>query len=571
MSTTPDPSPALTHRSVNSASASNGRPSESDHHPNPLEYDLSLPTAVSHLVQHLIQPLSPHYPHSTLLRLRDELRSRLIDLFQPTWEEHRPQLGSGFRSLICTKNLGLPSVLRDAAGPLEISESVWKRAIAATREREHKVEEWEAWCDPGQVVWRWGGWEWEDVGFEPFKVIRENFHIVWQAAATAHLSPPSTAPTAQTLLTPARASHAIPIRAPTVFAIPPTPAAPSSSDVSSHDLNDNSSPDLLPAFASLGLGPAPGGSSNRQPSGWSSSDAASSRATSISESEHSRSVSGLSVDSVDNAHDDHEDHDVPSKPPSRASHRGSESLSSVASSVSDSNSGHTQLLTPGSRPGSADPFGVPLLSLSAKGHDISRDRDARSRKITPPMLSLPRGRTPSPNTPDGQTITPNTENTITPSPSAPTPTVTPYDGGNVTVLGGGVKLGGSASRPASAHSGNRTPIDRSRSPSISLASRALSTALGPNSNGDGTAATISGGGQRKQRTRRRIMPTYLGHLGQPGVGGPIMGVFGQFAGKPTQSPPGGPPGFGAGYGHVGVGVAPPPIAGTRGVSMPRMG
>ncbi|WWD21133.1 hypothetical protein CI109_105614 [Kwoniella shandongensis] len=564
---TPDPSPALTHRSVNS---NNGRSSESGSGPT-LEYDLSLSTAVTHLVQHLIQPLSPHYPHSTLLKLRDSLRTKLVELFEPTWEEQHPQLGSGFRSLICTKYLGLPPILKDVAGEFALDEGVWKKAIAATREREHKVEEWEAWCDPGQVVWRWGGWEWEDVGFEPFKVIRENFHIVWQAAATSHLSPPTTAPTTQPLLTPARASHAIPIRAPTVFAIPPTPAAPSPATVSTHDIHESSSSDLLPAFASLGLGHAPGGPGNRQPSGWSSSDAASSRSTSVSESEHSRSVSGLSVDSVDHQHDhDHNDeHDIHSKSPSRASHRGSESLSSVASSVSDSNSGHSQLLTPGSRPGSADPFGAALLSLPMKGHEASRERDVRSRKITPPMLSLPRGRTPSPGTPDGQSITPNTDNTITPSPSAPTPTVTPYDGGNVTVLGGGVKLGGSASRTTSVHSGSRTPVDRSRSPSISLASRALSSALGPNSNGEGTATTISGGGgQRKQRTRRRIMPTYLGHLGQPGVGGPIMGVFGQFAGKPSQSPPSNA--FG-GYGHVGVGVAPPPITSMRSVSMPRMG
>lgn len=68
---------------------------------------------------------------------------------------------------------------------------------------------------------------------------------------------------------------------------------------------------------------------------------------------------------------------------------------------------------------------------------------------------------------------------------------------------------------------------------------------------------------RKQRTRRRIMPTYLGHLGQPGVGGPAMGVF--YGGSVS---PGGM-GFGPGYQHVGVGVSPPPV-GIRG-PMPKMG
>jgi hypothetical protein len=111
----------------------------------------------------------------------------------------------------------------------------------------------------------------------------------------------------------------------------------------------------------------------------------------------------------------------------------------------------------------------------------------------------------------------------------PVPTVTPYDGGNVTVLGGGVKLGGAgagsgtASRTGSVMSQHRIPYDRARSPSISLASRALNTALSPNEGGPQMGG--GGGGGRKPRTRRRIMPTYLGYVGQPGVGGPVPHAF----------------------------------------------
>ncbi|WVF65576.1 hypothetical protein IAT40_000306 [Kwoniella sp. CBS 6097] len=598
--------------------------------------DLSLNTAVIHLVQHLIQPLSAHYSHSTLLSLRDELSSRLTKLFQPTWETTKPTSGSGSRSLICSRYLGLPYALKGSAEKVGVDISKWRKALASCKTG-GRGEEWQAWCDPGQVVWRWGGWEWEDVGFEPFKVIKEPFQIIWQASSSSPSLSPQT-PNAAPIHTPARASHAIPIRAPSalqpvgpptpgptgqppiVYAIPPTPAQQPAASIfpspspdptlaalsamggedEGEDPNSNSpsrkhEPNFGSSFAqmNLGLGPAPifGGPKNHiVPSGWTSSDA-SSRSTSMAESYlgASRSVSASSFISMrsedqhsDIDHDHGHDHEESrSKATSRASHRGSESTSSVASSVSDSNSGHTQLLTPGSRPNSADPFTVPSLSL------LKERKDDKLRKITPPAHSLSRGRTPSPNpgsgsgaVSDGQTATPSTETTIAPSPTATsvsTPTVTPYDGGNVTVLGGGVKLGGS-SRPSSVLS-SRSSHDRSRSPSISLASRALNTAVGPNSNSDGSGSstTTSSGQPRKQRTRRRIMPTYLGHLGQPGVGGPIMGVFGQFAGAPgapasasgagqkTPSTPATVTG-----GHVGVGVSPP-VVGRVPVPMPRMG
>ena len=205
------------------------------------------------------------------------------------------------------------------------------------------------------------------------------------------------------------------------------------------------------------------------------------------------------------------------------SHRGSGSGStdSMASTLSDS--GHTQLLTPTTRPSSADPF--VLDGLTSALEPIKEQQEA-SKASTP----TPRGRDPSETR---RLITPTQ-----PGSGTSTPTVTPYDGGNVTVLGGGVKLGStSASRASSAH-----PVDRDRSPSISLASRALSSAT-------------TTGSPRKPRTRKRIMPTYLGHLGQPGVGGPIMGAF-QYGGMQPMAPPTWSSG-------VGVGMRPPPAMPPR--------
>ena len=341
----------------------------------------------------------------------------------------------------------------------------------------------------------------------------EPFRTIWQAAPIKNISEPnvSQAPA----ITPARPSHAIPIRAPALFQIPPTPAAGAANQDSStmHDPPRAPSPSLLPAAFIVHSRSSSADMSIRTPSPVSSE---------FSDTESYQNHSRANSTGLPN-------------PPSRASHRGPGSTSSIASSTSNADSGHTHLLTPASRPGSTDPFLIPALP----------DRDGKGYTPTP---TFHRGRTPSPNTPH-HSITPST---IT----SATPTVTPYDGGNVTVLGGGVKLGGS-SRPSSVMSTSRSPLDRSRSPSISLASRALNTALSPKNAGSTPTSP------RKPRTRRRIMPTYLGHLGQPGVGGPIMGVFSQFVGKAQPGTYG--PSQGQGWGHgqpgVGMGMAPPQMVG----------
>ena len=163
-----DPSPALTHKSLTSISN--------------LELDLSLPSALSALIDHLITPLTRCYTPAILSALRLHLTSSLTDLFASSWDGRHPQLGSGFRSLICDARHGLPKPLRESAGEAGVAEDLWRHQLskpvvsdAGLRQRQWAVQ-WEAWCDPGTVVWRYGGWEWEDTsGYDPFKVVRGEF------------------------------------------------------------------------------------------------------------------------------------------------------------------------------------------------------------------------------------------------------------------------------------------------------------------------------------------------------------------------------------------------------------
>lgn len=140
------------------------------------QLDTSLPTALTQLVHRLTQPLSTVVPHARLLDLREALREVLHDKYAPTWDEDLPMRGSGYRSLICQKGHGLPVELRSIANRFQVDPARWLRALALTKTVEG-VEiitrtEWEAWCDPGVVAWRYGSWEWEDVGFEPTRPIR---------------------------------------------------------------------------------------------------------------------------------------------------------------------------------------------------------------------------------------------------------------------------------------------------------------------------------------------------------------------------------------------------------------
>lgn len=454
-----------------------------------LNLDMSLPSAVSALVHHLVQPLAARYPHKQLMVLRKRLTDLFTESFRPSWNESNPHSGSGTRSLISDRVLGLPPILRKAAGT-EFDLTVWAKAIAATRRRKSENEgeeaEWEVWCDPGMVVWRWGGWGWDEVEFDPIKRTRgeysssrldltvESFQVIWQAAPAAPSSE-VTSPPAST--TPLRQSKAIPIRAPTLVNIPPTPSTPTSITQSMAALTTRSpSPGLLPAV-----------------------DLSSPRSQGHKRTTESRDYGSISLSQF--------------RP---NGHKGTDSTSSHSSDSSDTNT-NTQLLTPASRPGSADLFPEHNGEASLKRDEEETPRG--ERETTPEDHPSRRG-------------TPVT-----------TPSVIPYDGGNVTVLGGGTKLGGS--RPPSSM-GSRH--DRTRSPSVSIASRALSNAVGPNSNGGAS----SPGSPRKHRPRRRIMPTHLGYFGQPGIGAPVMGAFGM------QSIKTGQPGFAWPHGGgVGVGIAPP--------------
>jgi hypothetical protein len=133
---------------------------------------MSVGAAVSALVHHLVQPLAAHYTHAQLMSLRARLASLLTAKFTPSWNESTPHAGSGARSLIADRVHGLPLVLRVAAGK-DVNVKTWAKTIATTRRRKPETEddgdEWEAWCDPGMVVWRWGSWGWDEVEFDPIK------------------------------------------------------------------------------------------------------------------------------------------------------------------------------------------------------------------------------------------------------------------------------------------------------------------------------------------------------------------------------------------------------------------
>lgn len=137
--------------------------------------DTSLATALSFLIKRLTQPLSASISDDLLDELRESLRETLHQKFEPTWEEEAPQKGSGYRSLICTKHQGLPVELRQVAKRYNVSQTHWIQVLSTVKRREgveERISEWEAWCDPGLVSWRYGPWEYEDIGFEPSKLFR---------------------------------------------------------------------------------------------------------------------------------------------------------------------------------------------------------------------------------------------------------------------------------------------------------------------------------------------------------------------------------------------------------------
>lgn len=115
---------------------------------------LLLSPALDQLVSVLLLPLLPTLPSSSSSLLRSSLTSHLSALFAPTWQPSDPTRGSAFRTLIATKGR-LPRPLREAVKETNVvSLDAWETALGG--------QEWQAWCDPGRVSWRDGGWEWED-------------------------------------------------------------------------------------------------------------------------------------------------------------------------------------------------------------------------------------------------------------------------------------------------------------------------------------------------------------------------------------------------------------------------
>jgi hypothetical protein len=138
--------------------------------------DTSLETALAQLVARLTDSLGSRIPNAQLAQLRQTLTRRLSTKFAPSWDEQRPLHGSGYRSLICTLHGGLPSELREAAKEHGVDSRVWIDALAWSKvvdgQEVGRKLDWEAWCDPGVVSWRCGGWKWEDAGFDPYRLSR---------------------------------------------------------------------------------------------------------------------------------------------------------------------------------------------------------------------------------------------------------------------------------------------------------------------------------------------------------------------------------------------------------------
>lgn len=138
--------------------------------------DTSLSSAVAALVHHLTQPLSSLYPHNIILSLRSVLTGIFIERYESTWRPLDPAFGTGYRSLICGRPYGLPKSLRQAAEHVGVDMEKWRLALRGKRREEGPMEdrerdEWEAWCDPGMVTWRYGNWKYFESEFDPVRPI----------------------------------------------------------------------------------------------------------------------------------------------------------------------------------------------------------------------------------------------------------------------------------------------------------------------------------------------------------------------------------------------------------------
>lgn len=75
-----------------------------------------------------------------------------------------------------------------------MEDSDWMAALASKGvDRggvEYVKEEWEAWCDPGTVVWRYGPWQWEDIGYELTPIKRGGFPRILKVSRAFRLAFP---------------------------------------------------------------------------------------------------------------------------------------------------------------------------------------------------------------------------------------------------------------------------------------------------------------------------------------------------------------------------------------------
>ncbi|KAL7410054.1 hypothetical protein BDY24DRAFT_372205 [Mrakia frigida] len=266
---------------------------------SPTNENLLLGPALDQLVTLLVLPLLPSLSSSDATLLRSTLSTNLSTLFAPTWQPSDPVRGSGFRSLIASKGR-LPRPLREAAGETRVvSVQAWEAALGGGGE-------WQAWCDPGRVSWREGGWEWED-GIFYLGGWKDTLRTIWAAPT---IVVPSTTPRlshAITIRPPSTPSAALPLPTLTTLLTPPTP---------------QSEPPLPP----LSERPdSPLGSESSSTSTFTSTSAVSTTSSShpsIVRHGHSSSISSMTSSSVDNNNHSRTRSSSPTKKPSVTAYDG---------------------------------------------------------------------------------------------------------------------------------------------------------------------------------------------------------------------------------------------------------
>jgi hypothetical protein len=205
----------------------------------------SLETTLSHLIDFLVSRLSNLYPPHLINALKKSIAQHLIPKLAPTWDPLNPSSGSGVRSLIALPGK-FPTPLVKAAIETGIDPVKWTRAISETGEWEIWVDPGSVCFREGGWAFADEAFENKTFKREyrndlvspcsqsiTIRVFAETLHTVWQAPLTIETADdfnpftenrqtqrPSQQPAPHPGL---MRKPTIPIRAPAVFRIPSSP------------------------------------------------------------------------------------------------------------------------------------------------------------------------------------------------------------------------------------------------------------------------------------------------------------------------------------------------------------